>query len=139
MHEDAMIVRLLLVSAMLLGGCDDSPAEEVEAQPAHEGATPSAEVDTASEAPHDDEELEAVALAATGDVTHAAGGLEVRIGNDGTVIVDGIDRWGNEVHTTYADADYFRNAVPVLMRSSTEEQQTALTAALEALPNAESP
>ncbi|MCZ7682196.1 MAG: hypothetical protein M5U28_26755 [Sandaracinaceae bacterium] len=48
--------------------------------------------------------------------------------------LEGIDRFGQTLSVTYADASYFRDAVPVLARSLTPAQADALRAFSEQLP-----
>jgi hypothetical protein len=117
-----MITRLFLAVALvgLLACGDDSDPEATEA---------TSEPTTAEPTPEPDETTPPVE-----DDAHTAAGLRVRVNDDGSVTVAGVDRWGTRVDTTYADAEYFRNAVEVLRRSFTEEQQAAIDAALAELP-----
>jgi hypothetical protein len=63
-------------------------------------------------------------------------GLEVTLNDDGTIALRGVDRWGSRLDTLYADKEYFGNAVPVLERSVTPEQNEGLRALLEELSRA---
>ncbi len=69
----------------------------------------------------------------------SADGIEARLLSDGSVRLEGIDRFGQTLSVTYADASYFRNAVPVLARSLTPAQADALRAFAEQLPGGGAP
>lgn len=55
-------------------------------------------------------------------------GLRVTLEENGFIRLSGTDRWGGRVDTVYENAEFFRNAVPVLSRSVTEEQAADLRA-----------
>jgi len=58
--------------------------------------------------------------------TRNAAGIRVEFLPSGGVTVRGADRWGHPQNFTYESATFFRNAVPVLVRSVTPAQATAL-------------
>jgi len=53
-------------------------------------------------------------------------GITVTFRTDGTVAIQGRDRFGNALDTVYENVDFFRKALPVLERSLTTEQSTGL-------------
>ena len=65
------------------------------------------------------------------DARHDAHGIGVVFETSGRVVVTGQNRWGRSLDATYASADYFRRAMPVLERSVTPEQAAALRAIAE--------
>lgn len=116
-------LAVLLVA--LLTGCDcDEGATSP--QPTLEHRAAATEPATEPEAP-----AEPAVPEARPDVD--VGGLTARRLDDGRIEVHGADRWGGRVDTTYESAEYLRNALPVLERSITEEQATALRTYVESL------
>jgi hypothetical protein len=59
-------------------------------------------------------------------------GIVVKFLDGGAVAISGKDRWGNALDTTYENAEFFRNALPVLERSVTAEQAAGLRALIGA-------
>jgi hypothetical protein len=57
---------------------------------------------------------------------NAAGVTVERLPGD-AIRVRGTDRWGARMDTTYADATYFANAVPVFSRGLNDDQARAMT------------
>jgi len=55
-------------------------------------------------------------------------GISVTFLNGGTIELAGPDRWGVPLDTTYENADFLRDALPVLERSMTTEQAAGLRA-----------
>lgn len=122
--------QMLLMAAMLsFVACGDS-----EDTSAASGASSTGEAE-ATEATEAAEEAEPAT--AENANTRDIHGLRVTVNDDGTIAIQGVDRWGGRLDTVYADTTYFRNAVPVLKRSVTEEQGTGLDELLETLPEPE--
>jgi len=69
--------------------------------------------------------------AAPGEVAAAetwdAAGITVERLPGNAIRVRGTDRWGARIDTTYADATYFANAVPVFARGLRDDQTRAVT------------
>lgn len=61
-----------------------------------------------------------------------AAGLTLKFEDNGHVTLMGKDRWGAALHTTYETRDFLLKALPVLERSISPEQVTALRKALGA-------
>lgn len=128
----AALVFLLLVccnSAPERGSSSSQPAApETASREGPTEASATAVVEVQPEGPATTETLDAAGIT----VDRLAGG-EVR--------VHGEDRWGEQFDTTYADATYFANAVPVLSRSLAEPQARALAALVPRVqaPVAEAP
>jgi hypothetical protein len=57
----------------------------------------------------------------------------VDVGDDGTIRLSGADRWGGRIDTAFENLEYLSNAVPVLKRSLTDEQGSALDAFVQEL------
>jgi hypothetical protein len=108
-------------------GCGDSsdPTSTESAQTSAEETTPSEAVGAVEEA------TEGAAEAAEG--ARDLAGISAEMHDDGTITISGSDRWGGPLEYTYADSEYLKNAVPVLARSITEEQATALAEYVEEL------
>jgi hypothetical protein len=125
---------LLAVFAVSLVACGDS--EDTAGSSSSSSTTePAVEESEAVEEVEEAAEPQAAANENTRDIH----GLLVTVNEDGSIAIQGADRWGGRLDTVYADATYFRNAVPVLQRSVTEEQGAGLEALLESLPEAETP
>jgi hypothetical protein len=55
-------------------------------------------------------------------------GIDVKFLAGGGIEITGRDRWNNPFDTTYENAEYFRNALPVLARSVSDQQAAGLRA-----------
>jgi hypothetical protein len=102
-------------------GCGDSSDTSSSTESAQTGA----EESTASEAAESAEEAATEAAEASEGARDLAG-ISAEVNDDGTITLSGADRWGGPLNYTYADSEYLKDAVPVLARSITEEQATAL-------------
>jgi hypothetical protein len=60
-------------------------------------------------------------------------GIGIAFHADGRISVTGQNRWGRPLDATYASEDYFRAAVPLMVRTTTPEQGAALEAFVEGL------
>ncbi len=98
-----------------------------------ESAQTSAEQNASSEAAETARETTAPAAEEAEDGARDLAGIRALVNDDGTITLSGADRWGNPIDATYADTQYLENAVPVLTRSITEEQATALAGLVEEL------
>lgn len=121
---------VLALTCLLAGGCggdDDertSASSETPARTEVSEDTPSTDDDESEDPPAEEGEAEP----ASGSEVRDLSGLEVSLNEDGTVDVEGTDRWGEAIETQYTDHTYFRNAIPVLSRSVTAEQAAGLSA-----------
>ncbi|MFK7986943.1 MAG: hypothetical protein AB8I08_13040 [Sandaracinaceae bacterium] len=122
------MLALMFSLAVGCGGDDDarpfsSSGETPARTEASEDPTPNDD-----EAPGDSSDEGSEAEPATHADVRDLSGLQVSLNEDGTVDVDGTDRWGEAIDTQYTDHTYFRNAIPVLSRSVTPEQAAGLSA-----------
>lgn len=62
-------------------------------------------------------------------------GILVTFRDDGTIQIRGRDRWGNGIETSYENAQFFRQALPVLERSLTPGQVQGLQALMSPSPS----
>jgi hypothetical protein len=67
------------------------------------------------------------------EAEHDVAGLKVTVYANRRVRLQGPDAFGGQLDQTYEDAEYFKNAVPVLSRSVTPEQAKGLAALAERL------
>jgi len=124
-----MPARFLLVAVVVLvAGCSCSDHENARSSQQSPSSRTRAPAKAVPAEPAEAPEAEAAAE------VHTAPDLRVVVNEDGTVTVSGMDRWGHRLDTTYADATYFRNALPVLRRAVTEAQLPALEGAVAELP-----
>ncbi len=118
---------LCLVAALTAGCGNARSADPPREHAAAHTRTPSAPPTGSASAP--------TTPAPAGD-TWDAQGITIERLPDGSIRMRGQDRWGVQLDTTYADATYFANAVPVLARSLTEAQARALTEAVPSIRGA---
>jgi hypothetical protein len=85
------------------------------------------------------EEAVAAEVSGTAEAEHDLAGLTATVGDDGTITLIGVDRWGTRIETTFADLAFFTGAVPVLKRRFSPEQGEALDAFLQELTAAAAP
>jgi hypothetical protein len=60
-------------------------------------------------------------------------GLRVRIAPEGHIRLEGRDRWGGDVSTTYESVTWLERSLPALERSLTPAQMEGLRALVSAL------
>jgi hypothetical protein len=123
---------LIFAVAVAVAACGDSSDETGESASSETTADQAAAAEAAEAAEAARQAAEAEA-AAVDDRTQDLAGLSLLVNDDGTITLSGADRWGGRIDSTYADLEYFTNAVPVLRRSVNDEQGAALDAALEEL------
>jgi hypothetical protein len=124
--------RLLLASFVLALGCSCGESSE-RAAPA---ASPSPSV--TPPAPPEPEAPAAPAPPPLG-TTRDLAGLRVTPNEDGTIRIEGTDRWGGDVSATYESVEFLAPALAVYERSLSEEQVAGLRALVDELRGGAAP
>ncbi len=115
--------------ALVLAGCsgeESAPQERPRAT-----APPSIDEAPEADVPAVPEAADTVTNPAVADPfeigdTRVLDGLEVVYESTGELTVRGTDRWSQPIDTQFQDGQYFRDAVPTLSRSVTDEQAAML-------------
>lgn len=111
------MIRSLAFAALVFVGCQQAreaaPPSGVAAESSEERLVPppAAKVTTPADAPPP-------------TVTRSA---------DGTVKLEGLDRWGNRIEATYESVDWLEKALPVLARGLSEQNAAELEKRVKAL------
>ena len=119
------MMLLLLLGSGCSGGRQDTPAPSPAAPAAPSTPVPAAapaSPPAADEAPA--EATPTPAPSATRDVA----GLTITLGDDGSIRVQGTDRWGGDATTTYETVTFLEGALPTLERSLAPAQIEGLRA-----------
>lgn len=139
-----MFSRTAWVAAivLVLGGCgEESPPQErpgavsppsVDEAPGPDGPAVPEVADDVVATP------EVVDPFEIGD-TRELGGLVVTYLASGGLTVRGTDRWGHPIDSQFENGEYFRNALPTLSRSVSDEQAAMLRDVADHIPRAEAP
>jgi hypothetical protein len=111
----------MVVTLVLFGGCADKKPLPSPAPPATGTPSPAAAPGAPASAP--------AAQAGAGRVLEGQG-LRLEFMADGRILFKGKDRWGGALDTTYENASFLSNALPVLTRSLTPPQVEFLSSAV---------